>query len=73
MTVDTDTAKVSQRVNRANAVRKANGACPHCGTREQWRRIASLWKAAFVMQDAEIGDIAWETEQAIAGKERAET
>ena len=75
MTMDNDQGKANRRVARANVVRKASkdGKCPCCGDAMPYRRLAALWKAAYVMQDAEIGDIAWETEQAIVGKERAET
>ena len=71
MTVDSDDKQANKRVARANAVRMANksGKCPCCGDATPYRRIAALWKAAFAMRDAEIGDIAWEAEQAIIKKE----
>lgn len=68
MTMDNDHEKANRRVARANTIRKANmdGTCPCCGDATPYRRIAALWKAAFTMQDAEIGDMAWEAEQALS-------
>lgn len=67
VTRDNDYETANKRVARANTIRKANrdGKCPCCGDATPYRRIAALWKAAFTMRDAEIGDMAWEAEQAV--------
>ena len=63
MTLDYS-SDAGRRISRKNAVRKADKAatCPHCGSAEQWRRIAALWKAAYAMRDDVIADIAYTDE-----------
>lgn len=68
MTIDSDMDKADARVARKNAVRLADKSarCHCCGETEPYRRLAALWKAAFVMQDSAISDIAWEFEKSMA-------
>ena len=68
MTIDQSPAS-GRRVASANAVRRADKAakCPHCGTREQWRRIAALWRAAYALRDDQIADIAYAEEIELNG------
>ncbi len=67
MTIDSDSGNAAVRIARKNAVRKSEKAsrCPNCAEAPLWRKIASLWKSAYVMRDDVLADIAWDEEQKI--------
>ena len=58
-----------RRIARKNAVRKADkaAACPCCGNRSALLRLTALWKAAYVMRDPALEDMAHDLEREITG------